>query len=255
MEGICRDSLKQFKRTDQKCSYLNEKSGSRCVNTKEGHSKGHQDARGNFLANGPFDHGDFTSREFLAAIKFEVHCILHEPKMVPLDLTGFLAQQQQDLLRARGTQKPLPHSRNPQPGHDCPLCIFGRPEYALPCGHHIFAHCLVEFAESGDDSGSTTGEGYVVHLRCPHGPLPFDTPYRVPIRPGSSGLRMLCLDGGGVRGVVQLITLRKVEDLICLGLPIWQFFDPLLGQAQVRCLVVSSLTASLSHKTDSLKRL
>jgi len=133
MEGICRDSLKKFKRTDQKCSYLNEKSGSRCVNTKEGHSKGHQDARGNFLANGPFDHGDFTSREFLAAIKFEVHCILHEPKMVPLDLTGFLVQQQQDLLRARGTQKPFPHSRNPQPGHDCPLCIFGRPKYALPC--------------------------------------------------------------------------------------------------------------------------
>jgi hypothetical protein len=36
-------------------------------------------------------------------------------------------------------------------------------------------------------------------------------------------------DGGGVRGIIQLTLLKKLEDLIGLDLPLGQFFDMIVG--------------------------
>jgi len=248
MENICCEAVEQFREAGQQCSYLDEKSGLQCVNTKEGHSKGHQDPRGNFLANGPFAVGDFDTHSFLAAIKSEVTSILKVVSLEPSDVERYLVQQQKALLQARGPSEHSPRTQNTRPGPDCPLCIFGRPEYALPCGHYICEHCLVEFSESVDEQGNDTAKGYVVHLGCPHGPLPFDAPYKAPIRPQSSGLRMLCLDTGGVRGVVQLITLQKIEHLIGLGLPIGQFFDLIVGTGTGVCYPADSVFQGLAGR-------
>ncbi|KAF3272372.1 hypothetical protein TWF970_010094 [Orbilia oligospora] len=40
---------------------------------------------------------------------------------------------------------------------------------------------------------------------------------------------VLSLDGGGVRGIVELVILERLEDLIGLGLPIGTFFDLIIG--------------------------
>jgi patatin-like phospholipase/acyl hydrolase len=53
--------------------------------------------------------------------------------------------------------------------------------------------------------------------------------YKIPVRPKLSGLRILSLDGGGVRGIIQTAALQRLESLIGLNLPIGQFFDLIVG--------------------------
>ena len=44
-----------------------------------------------------------------------------------------------------------------------------------------------------------------------------------------SGIRVLSLDGGGVRGIIQLSILKRLEDLTGLGLPLGELFDLMVG--------------------------
>lgn len=47
--------------------------------------------------------------------------------------------------------------------------------------------------------------------------------------PKLAGARILSLDGGGVRGIVELETLRRLEQQIGLDLAIGDFFDLIVG--------------------------
>lgn len=53
--------------------------------------------------------------------------------------------------------------------------------------------------------------------------------YRIPLQPRTSGVLVLTLDWGGMRGIVQLVTLRRIASLIGFGLPIGEFFDLIVG--------------------------
>ncbi|KAK3619027.1 hypothetical protein LTR56_024282 [Elasticomyces elasticus] len=52
---------------------------------------------------------------------------------------------------------------------------------------------------------------------------------RISVRPSAARGRILSLDGGGVRGLVQLLVLQMLEDKIGLGLPLTRFFDLIVG--------------------------
>jgi patatin-like phospholipase/acyl hydrolase len=45
--------------------------------------------------------------------------------------------------------------------------------------------------------------------------------------PLTAGYRILVLDGGGVRGINQLVVLRKIQEEV--GLPVHLFFDLAVG--------------------------
>jgi patatin-like phospholipase/acyl hydrolase len=48
--------------------------------------------------------------------------------------------------------------------------------------------------------------------------------------PPTAGIRILSMDGGGVRGIIGLTTLVLLErDLSYLGCPIWDVFDFVIG--------------------------
>jgi patatin-like phospholipase/acyl hydrolase len=51
----------------------------------------------------------------------------------------------------------------------------------------------------------------------------------VAVKPARAGVRVLCLDGGGVRGIAQLRVLREIERVLGPGLPIQLFFDLMVG--------------------------
>lgn len=54
-------------------------------------------------------------------------------------------------------------------------------------------------------------------------------PYSVEYRPDLSGIRLLSLDGGGVRGIIQLSILKRLEALIDLEMPFGELFDMMVG--------------------------
>jgi patatin-like phospholipase/acyl hydrolase len=49
------------------------------------------------------------------------------------------------------------------------------------------------------------------------------------LKPKCAGVRILTLDGGGVRGIVELAILREIEDRVGLGVPIRDLFDLIVG--------------------------
>lgn len=49
------------------------------------------------------------------------------------------------------------------------------------------------------------------------------------LKPRCAGVRILTLDGGGVRGIMELAILEKLEARIGLEVPIREFFDLIVG--------------------------
>ena len=112
----------------------------------------------------------------------------------------------------------------------CYGCLFGRAEYALPCKHVLCVTCLEDFDQT--DPG-TQYPGVFVHNKCIICAASRSTgqgwPHKAQVRPNLAGLRVLSLDGGGVRGIIELTVLRRLEEQIGLGLPIGRFFDFIIG--------------------------
>ena len=99
----------------------------------------------------------------------------------------------------------------------------------LPCGHAYCEECIRDFGQrEGSQRQSTT----FIHddcVLCGSSNSDAKWPWRLRLRPKPSGVRLLSLDGGGVRGVVQLEILRRLEAEIGLGLPITDFVDLIVG--------------------------
>lgn len=106
----------------------------------------------------------------------------------------------------------------------CFSCLRGLPECVLPCGHILCLECVKTY-------GRTTSRTTVELNRCPLHvrEIMIDPPWVITIKPSRAGVRILCLDGGGVGGIVELKVLQAVENLLGSRLPIRIFFDLIVG--------------------------
>jgi hypothetical protein len=72
--------------------------------------------------------------------------------------------------------------------------------------------------------------GWFVHHSCIICQATNDKwPYKAQIKPDLAGVRVLSLDGGGVRGIVEITTLLRLESQVGLGIPLSQLFDFIIG--------------------------
>lgn len=106
----------------------------------------------------------------------------------------------------------------------CLACLLRSPEKVLTCGHALCDVCVQYF-------GSRCSEARDVY-RLDDCVLCGTNNERTPLQilPPTAGIRVLSLDGGGVRGIVPLVLLRKLEShLDGFQLPIRDFFDFVCG--------------------------
>jgi patatin-like phospholipase/acyl hydrolase len=54
-------------------------------------------------------------------------------------------------------------------------------------------------------------------------------PHLVRLKPRCAGARILTLDGGGIRGIVELALLQSLDATVGLGIPIRDLFDLIIG--------------------------
>lgn len=115
----------------------------------------------------------------------------------------------------------------------CFACLQSVPDHTLPCGHALCDDCVKDFGSPLPlrHYCYTLDECILCHGR-------FDKPQVVKLIPRCSGIRVLTLDGGGVRGVLELAVLKKVEERIGLGLPIRDFFDLIVGTSTGELLLI-----------------
>ena len=102
----------------------------------------------------------------------------------------------------------------------CLSCIMDMPEKVLPCGHAVCDNCIRTFGHQSASSKHT------FHLKncliC--GEDEMDLTYQ--LIPSTAGVRILSLDGGGVRGVIPMTFLCHLESTLSwLDCPLRTHFD------------------------------
>ena len=108
----------------------------------------------------------------------------------------------------------------------CFTCLQSVPDHALPCGHVYCENCVKEFGQPWEN------QRYCVSLkRCVLCQAEWigEPPQILRLKPKCAGVRVLTLDGGGVRGIIELAILKEIEDRVGLGLPISDLFDLVVG--------------------------
>lgn len=113
----------------------------------------------------------------------------------------------------------------------CFSCLIAPPEHPLPCGHVLCTSCVKDF---GSARGHTTIDMKYCPLHRKEDPDgQFDGRWPVIVKPPGAGIRVLSLDGGGIRGIVELITLQHIQTELGVRLPIQAFFDLIVGTSTV----------------------
>lgn len=105
----------------------------------------------------------------------------------------------------------------------CYCCLMDVPQHALPCGHTLCDRCVRACGELKQTT--------LLVSWCPLHPnaTRWEQPKVIKYKPLGAGVRVLALDGGGIRGVVQLEILRSIERALGRHLPVQAFFDLMVG--------------------------
>lgn len=126
-------------------------------------------------------------------------------------------------------------------GYSCALCLVEQWDVLLPCGQHgVCDSCMQQY------EGYCQNTCTVVFQKCHVCMCEFDD---WPAQSYNSSIRgsILSLDGGGVRGLIQLEVLRCIEDNIGVGLPLMRFFDLMVGTSIGTICLRQSYATVLTH--------
>jgi hypothetical protein len=231
--------VSQFLDETAQCAFVNQTDGQRCVNTKMGHAQGHQNDMGRLLQAGQFVNDELDSQALLTTVETAVNLVMCEvDSQAPSsrrDWRRYAAQAHRENLAQLRLMNGFPWRKSEKEmvndfgrnARVCYGCFFGRPEYQLPCDHAICAACVEDFDDTPKASqypGLSTHGSCAVCAATGQG-----WPHRIRIKPDLAGVRVLSLDGGGVRGIVELVVLRELEQQIGLGIPLGRFFDFIVG--------------------------
>lgn len=104
----------------------------------------------------------------------------------------------------------------------CVSCLTGPPQHVLGCGHTLCDLCVRRFANvvTGEESCYLLETCAICEARAD---------LTIHLKPATAGVRMLNIDGGGVRGVVPLEFLTRLQKELGPRAHIQDFFDIAFG--------------------------
>lgn len=136
-----------------------------------------------------------------------------------------------------------------KPHRLCTGCLFTSWDDILPCGHGFCKSCTHNFSFAWKRTGSMS------FTQCPVCNKEFGTPFDVAVQPPTAGGRVLSLDGGGVKGIVQLEILHHLHTIIGQHIPIRRLFDLIIGTSIGNILdFPASDIANIQHRRHHCSR-
>lgn len=111
----------------------------------------------------------------------------------------------------------------------CTGCLFAYWDDVLLCRHGFCKACTHNHFPKWKHSARLQ----IKH--CPACLESFCRPFDVKIQPPTAGGRVLSLDGGGVKGAIELEILREISVLVGAHLPLDSFFDMAIGTSIGEC--------------------
>ncbi|KAK4626402.1 85/ calcium-independent phospholipase A2 [Fulvia fulva] len=216
------------------CSFISVDGTRQCMLVKARHQpKGHQDEKG-IIAAGDYQAAFDASflpqwktqlRSSIATIQrdfqYELEQASHSEDMhaipeerIALDLHGEYLNQ---FFEAVGPASSICSHAT------CFCCLMDVPEHPLACGHVLCTACIKAY---GKQTKSTVSVACCpLHVESTR----WAKPAVINFKPPGAGVRILALDGGGVRGIIQLEVLRAIEHALGGHLAVQSFFDLIVG--------------------------
>ncbi|PVI02430.1 hypothetical protein DM02DRAFT_701953 [Periconia macrospinosa] len=255
----CDTALEDFCASYWPCSFQN-KNGEFCMNVQGSHNKGHQNSKGKVMSTGQY-RSSFTFEKFgerwlqflnehLAKLQHDLNIQLMQPPTAnEIDIVTKMHHANIELFyhRLGGAQMFVSHQT-------CFCCLRELAEHPLPCGHVLCSPCIKSYGKP--------------HVNVPYSysmascPLHqvdtvFASYWPVYFKPPLAGVRILSLDGGGMRGIVILEVLRKIEDEMGGRIPIQDFFDLVVGTSTggIIALALGIKNWSVEHCSKSFTSL
>ena len=112
----------------------------------------------------------------------------------------------------------------------CLSCLTSKPDHTLSYGHLICEICIYNFG--------ILIESYTYILQncilCNR-----NITFKISLKPPTAGIQVLCIDSGGIRGVVPLLALREVEKTIRLPCKLQEHFDLVVGTSSGIISIIS----------------
>ena len=189
----CNSALEDFCAIFWPCKFTSKRG--QCINVKERHAKGHQNARGQIIGAGPYE-SDFTWESFasewsdllqshLTDFQNKVQTVMtvtlsHELEAIT-DLHSHNVNQ--FFQRLGGASKFVSHST-------CFCCLRDLAEHPLPCGHILCSVCIRHYGKK-----IPKVEELFEIDECPLHDGKFSKPWQVYFKPPSAGVRILSFDG------------------------------------------------------------
>lgn len=214
------------------CEYLKPGTLVRCVNVRSGHgAKGHQAANGKVIAAGDYI-SNFSFFRYHQTFRLDVYNNLRQLLTEAQRQTLILDNPERaaaTVHRERVLSVFYQHITAGSPltgiytSHTaCFCCLFEMPEHALACGHVLCTSCVRIY-------GHSRGQNEIELTDCP-----IDSCFRgsnhgsfIHLKPKTAGVRILLLDGGGMRGKSSLHTFinlqSNVKAIVALSLLLESF--------------------------------
>jgi predicted acylesterase/phospholipase RssA len=219
--------LKTFCDDHLMCSFT-DRSNRTCTGTRLSHGVEHRTLDGKIIGSGQYT-ASITATSYLpqwiSSLKRKLdmyeeeylEAVEEEPETSTRILANELHIDQLDYcFKELGTARPfISHA-------SCFGCLVNTPLHPLPCGHVLCDNCV-------RDCG-TRGHGKIKLEYCPlHMDIGFGPPWEITDKPDHVGVRILSLDGGGMRGIMELEVLRAIEKALGGNIRIQSFFDLIVG--------------------------
>ncbi|KAF7505357.1 hypothetical protein GJ744_000978 [Endocarpon pusillum] len=229
----CDDALDDFCDRHWPCERMSTRG--RCVNVKTGHNtKGHQLKSGQVIAVGDYE-SSFTPQQYRLVFRDDIYAALArllqrlQESLSCSESLHLELEEAANIHRDSVLRNFFKHLQGPKEfvsSTACFSCLVSTPEHPLPCGHVLCTPCVKAF---GDSRGRTFVDMKYCPLHENEAKSQFGFVCPISIKPAAAGVRILALDGGGVRAVVELTILQQIERAFGVELPIQAFFDLIVG--------------------------
>jgi hypothetical protein len=230
LQKVCSNGISCYSTRDQRCG-LSIAEGGPCIKKRGTHLYEHCNDKGRrkpgfFDESQGLDSGTLDSIHELFLKHYRQLCT-HYDKVFALPQPEVIRQfREEQLQRYQPVWKQI-HSNK-----SCFSCLRAVPDHLLECGHALCESCVNDFGTPSEyfEHGWVLSSCILCHSSWQ------DDRHVFRLQPRCAGVRILTLDGGGIRGIVEISLLeRLVKEIDLEALPLMDCFDLIMGTSTGKC--------------------
>ncbi|QDS72494.1 hypothetical protein FKW77_010061 [Venturia effusa] len=233
-------SIRKCRERHFRCEAMNASGLRRCLNHWDGHEKGHQFSDLSLTHLPSFETPDMskTSDEdpHLDNSSPKLSMGIFETSFGSDEMIKTLVAEVDRLIYAGNDAKIHTLSQTARSSgvstlfsnRTCLTCLVNCPLYVLPCSIQP-QHAICEPCAQRSSITSADVDSYLSLEQCPLDCELTKSPWIIRKKPKNAGVRLMALDGGGIRGIIELCILKRVVDAVGHNIPIQELFDLAIG--------------------------